>query len=633
MIHLIDISKSYGGQVLYDNITLSINDKEKIGLVGRNGHGKTTLFNLILGTVEPDSGTISIPKGYRIGHLEQHINFTQDTVLKEGCSKLPEEYKYDTWRVEKILFGLGFTKEDMERPPSTFSGGYQIRLNLAKVLISEPDLLLLDEPNNYLDIVASRWLISFLKGWQHELIVITHDRGFMDSFTTHTVGIHRGKVRKVRGTTDVLYEQIETEEEVYEKTRVNEENKRRQLTVFIDRFKAKARLASQVQSKMKMLEKMGEKEQLTKIDTLHFSFRALPFVSSKMTEIENVSFKYDTDKDNMLINNFTLTIGKHERICVIGKNGKGKSTLLKLIAQELYPVDGFVKYNPDIKLGYFGQPNLLRLTPKNSVIDEIMSVSETGSLQAARNIAGMLMFSDDHALKQVHVLSGGEKNRVMLAKIVMTPCHLLLLDEPSNHLDMDSSEALMDAIDDFDGSVVMVTHNERFLERLAKRLVVFDNNKVLLYEGGYRDFIENVGWSDEYEYEQEVVGQNNDKSSDALKSASLSQEDRKLIRKIKADARQVKSDLLKERDAVLKPLSKEINKVEKRIDTLEHELRMNDEALVKASMEQDIKLIAELPKRNKEVKAELDTLYSSFIKLAADLEKKTKEYDERVKNL
>jgi len=196
MIHLINITKSFGTQLLYDDITLSINSREKIGLVGKNGYGKTTLFNLILGNTQPDYGEISIPKNYRIGHLEQHINFTQDSVLKEGCLGLREEDKYDTWKVEKILSGLGFSKEDMNKNPSVFSGGYQIRLNLAKVLVAEPNLLLLDEPNNYLDIVASRWLLNFLRAWKNELVVITHDRGFMDSFTTHTVTIHRRKIRK-----------------------------------------------------------------------------------------------------------------------------------------------------------------------------------------------------------------------------------------------------------------------------------------------------------------------------------------------------------------------------------------------------------------------------------------------------
>ncbi|PIZ13168.1 MAG: ABC transporter ATP-binding protein [Elusimicrobia bacterium CG_4_10_14_0_8_um_filter_37_32] len=615
MIHLINITKSFGTQLLYDDITLSINSREKIGLVGKNGYGKTTLFNLILGNTQPDYGEISIPKNYRIGHLEQHINFTQDSVLKEGCLGLREEDKYDTWKVEKILSGLGFSKEDMNKNPSVFSGGYQIRLNLAKVLVAEPNLLLLDEPNNYLDIVASRWLLNFLRAWKNELVVITHDRGFMDSFTTHTVTIHRRKIRKLRGTTKKIHEQIETEESVYEKTRLNDENKRRQLTVFIDRFRAKARLAGQVQSKILALEKMDEKKQLEKIEKLDFSFNAIPFVSAQMLAAKEVSFSYD-GKEPYLIKDFSLNVGKKERICVIGKNGKGKSTLMNLLASELSPIKGTIKKNPGLKIGYFGQPNLLRLNPANTVLDEIMSASPSNSLQAARNIAGMLMFKEDNALKQVSVISGGEKNRVMLAKIVITPCQILLLDEPSNHLDMDSSEALMEAVNEFEGSVIMVTHNEMFLKGIAKRLIIFDEDKVTLYEGGYQDFLDRIGWRDEKDAQEETKV-----------SLQVKQDYHKTDGQSNEDIKITKANIIKERDAAIKPLRSEINKLEKSIINIEKELNLCVDILIKAIAHGNVGQITDNSKKHKYLKEELDSLYEKFDKLTSQYESKKKEFE------
>ncbi|EMN30574.1 ABC transporter, ATP-binding protein [Leptospira interrogans serovar Pyrogenes str. L0374] len=222
MIKISGLNKAFTTKVLFDDLNLSINRGEKVGLVGRNGHGKSTLFQVILGNVEADSGTISIPKGYKIGHLQQHLHFTKPTVLEECSLGLPEGEEYETWKVEKILSGLGFSEQDMEKNPNEFSGGYQIRMNLAKLLVSSPDMLMLDEPNNYLDIVTIRWLEEFLREWEGEIILVTHDRGFMDAVVTHTIAIHRTKAIKVQGDTDKLYNQINQSEEIYEKTRLNE---------------------------------------------------------------------------------------------------------------------------------------------------------------------------------------------------------------------------------------------------------------------------------------------------------------------------------------------------------------------------------------------------------------------------
>ncbi|PJZ52366.1 ABC-F family ATP-binding cassette domain-containing protein [Leptospira adleri] len=496
MIKISGLNKAFTTKVLFDDLSLTINRGERVGLVGRNGHGKSTLFQMILGNVEPDSGTISVPKGYKIGHLQQHLHFTKPTVLEECALGLPEGEEYETWQVEKILSGLGFSEADMERNPSEFSGGYQIRMNLAKLLVSAPDMLMLDEPNNYLDIVTIRWLEEFLREWEGEIILVTHDRSFMDAVVTHTVAIHRTKAIKVQGDTEKLYNQINQAEEIYEKTRLNEAKKRKQEEIFIAKFKAKASFASRTQSRVKKLEKQGEMKALEQIQDMELYFNSAPFAASQMLSAEDLSFSYD-GKEPFLIENFSISVGNRDRICIIGKNGKGKSTLLKMFAGENVPSRGTVKKHPILKEGYFGQTNKLNLNENATVVEEIMSSDKSCTEWQARNIAGGLMFSEDQALKKIKVLSGGEKSRVLLGKILVTPCHLLYLDEPTNHLDMQSCDSLIEAIDEFEGSVIMVTHNEMHLRAVATKLIVFDNDTIRIFDGSYEDFLNDVGWSDE----------------------------------------------------------------------------------------------------------------------------------------
>ncbi|MCB1157355.1 MAG: ABC-F family ATP-binding cassette domain-containing protein [Leptospiraceae bacterium] len=496
MIKMNGINKSFGGQTVFSDLNFSINRGEKVGLVGRNGHGKSTLLEMILGRVEPDSGNISIPKNYKIGHLEQHLKFSKPTVLEECSLGLPPGEEYETWQVEMILSGLGFSEADMQRHPDEFSGGYQIRMNLAKLLVSAPDMLMLDEPNNYLDIVTIRWLEEFLRSWEGEFILITHDRNFMDSVVSHVIAIHREKAIKVAGDTDKLYNQINTEEENYEKTRLNEAKKRKQEEQFIARFKAKASFASRAQSRVKKLEKMGEKKALDKIEDLELFFNSAKFEASRMLSAENISFSYD-GKEPYLIRDFSLTIERKERICIIGKNGKGKSTLLKLLAGELKPDNGNIYKHPILLEGYFGQTNKKVMNDDNTIYEEIKASDPDCTDYKARTIAGGLMFPDTMSLKKIKVLSGGEKSRVLLGKILVSPCHLLFLDEPTSHLDMQSCDSLIEAIDDFEGSVVMVTHDEMHLRAVATKLIVFDNNEIRIYPGTYDEFLSDVGWSDE----------------------------------------------------------------------------------------------------------------------------------------
>src|SRR3989338_4579990 len=310
MLKIQDLDKQYGAQILFEGASLQMTPGERLGLVGRNGHGKSTLFRIILGEEVADSGIITTPRGYRIGHLAQHLHFSKPTILEEGCLGLSVDEEHDHYKVERILFGLGFTEEDMARAPAEFSGGFQVRLNLAKALVSRPNLLLLDEPTNYLDIVSVRWIVTFLWEWENELIIISHDRDFMDSVTTHTAVIHRRKIRKVEGDTGKLYAQIALEEEIHEKTRANEEKRRKQVETFVNRFRAQATKASAVQSRIKMLEKMPTRDRLAKIADLDFKFHNAPFEAKTVLEAHGVSFHYDSKIH--LIRKLNLTIHAHD---------------------------------------------------------------------------------------------------------------------------------------------------------------------------------------------------------------------------------------------------------------------------------------------------------------------------------
>ena len=492
MLQINDLSLTFGGQELLDEISFNIHSGERIGLVGRNGSGKTTLFRLITGEVKPDEGRISLPKNYTIGYLKQHLKFSEPTVLLEACLGLPEEEKDQVWKAEKILTGLGFSDEEFHKSPLEFSGGFQVRLNLAKVLLSEPHLLLLDEPTNYLDIVSIRWFTRFLQRWPNELMLITHDRDFMNSVTTHTMSIHRRKVKKIEGDTAKLFEQIAVEEEVYEKTRRKEEKRREETIEFINRFRALAARASLVQSRIKALEKMGKKEELAKVMDLGFRFNSLEFPARQLLHVKDISFGYTPERT--LIKNLSLDIRKRDRICVVGKNGKGKSTLLRLLAGELKPQSGEITMHDNCRIGYFGQTNIERLNSNLTIEQELSKVRPDLKYSDIRRTCGAMMFPGDQALKPISVLSGGEKSRVSLGKILLSPTNLLLLDEPTNHLDVESCDSLIAALDDFPGAVIIVTHSEMFLHHLAQRLIVFNEDKAFVSEGTYQDFLDKVGW-------------------------------------------------------------------------------------------------------------------------------------------
>lgn len=391
MLQASQLRLAYGGQPLFEDVTFSLQKGERCGLIGRNGSGKSTLFRLIGGLETADGGTLAFPKNYRIGFLEQQIRFQRPTVLEEAALGLvcPDEL----YKAEAILFGLGFTDQMLSLSPDHLSGGYRLRLQLAKVLLSEPDCLLLDEPTNYLDILSIRFLAKFLQNWPGELLLISHDLQFLDRVTTHMMAIQRKKVVKIKGKSADLFRLIAEMEENYETARKNLEKKKAHLQSFVERFGAKATKAGQAQARVKMIQKLPELEKLKSLHNLDFSFHEAPFPGKKMVEASDIRFSYDPQAP--LIKGFSLAIEKGDRIAIIGKNGYGKSTLLSLLGGRLPPLQGTLWTSPQVSIGYFGQTSIEHLRSTLRIEEEIASANQNLNFTQIRSICGLMMFGGE----------------------------------------------------------------------------------------------------------------------------------------------------------------------------------------------------------------------------------------------
>jgi len=504
----------------------------------------------------------------------------------------------------------------MRRHPDEFSGGYQVRLNHAKVLVSEPNLLLLDEPTNYLDITSIRWLEGFLSTWPGELILITHDRSFMDKVVTHTLGIHRRKIRKLEGNTEKYYAQIAQDEEIYEKTRINDEKRKKEIELFITRFRAKARLANMVQSRVKTLAKMEKRDKLEAAKDLDFSFRHQPFPAKQALRVEGLEFGYAPGEK--LIEGLNLTVGAGDRICIIGKNGRGKTTLLKLLAGALSPDAGTVSYHPGAVTGLYEQTNVSTLVATRTVEEEVLYSDAGVERQLARNICGAMMFTGDSALKKIGVLSGGEKSRVMLGKLLARRVNVLLLDEPTNHLDMESCDALLAALDDFPGAVIMVTHNEMFLHALAEKLVIFQEGRTEAFDGTYGEFLEKIGW-------QEETAETADTGAPPDEPAAA--------RMTKKEARKKRSEILSEKNRIIKPMEKKMTSTEKEIERQEERLEILNRDLMAASEAGNGQEISRLSRELHACQSDIDAYFETLEQLMSEIEDRSAVFDRQLEEL
>jgi ATP-binding cassette subfamily F protein 3 len=536
MLRFTNITKRFGPKTLLKDISFAIHSREKIGLIGRNGYGKSTLLRLITGEDEPNMGEVHIPKGYKVGTLGQFLDFTAKTVrdeamiLKSPLSKdRPEEFPIEDsiqpWQAEKMLFGLGFSSDQLYQSPNQLSGGFQIRLQLAKLLLSDPDLLILDEPTNYLDIISIRWLEHFLQSWRKELLVVSHDQHFLEAVTTHTIAIHRQSIQKHNGSPSDLYRLINMQESSHEKTRLNAEKKAKKTEKFIREFRAGARSAGLVQSRIKMLAKQTQLKKIPPLPKIEFNFTGLPFQGDALGKMNNLSFGYEGQ--NTLFSNLSFTLEMGDKVAIIGPNGQGKSTLLNVLFEcsqkntplktlpleqderpkaesiknktVFKPKTGNIKYHNRTEVGYFSQLHKTSLEAEKTIFETLRSANSLVSDEEICKVCGNLLFRNDDRDKKISILSGGEKSRVNIGKILLEPHHVLLLDEPTNHFDLESVQALSKALKDFAGAIVFVSHDESLIHEVADKLIVFDEGDAFLYERTYAEFLREKGWSHEAE--------------------------------------------------------------------------------------------------------------------------------------
>ena len=530
MISIDSITVEFGGNALFENISFLIKEKEKIALIGRNGAGKTTLLKLIAGERSPTRGSISRPKNLTIGYLPQHIKVNDSKTVREETltafenifairaniatltaelnerddfdtaeyGKLIEELGYQNERLqmfdsdsieaetEKTLMGLGFRRTDFERRTSEFSGGWRMRIELAKILLRKPDLLLLDEPTNHLDIESINWLESFLKNSKSALLLVSHDKAFVDAVTTRTIEISLGKIYDYKANYSRYLELRAIDRENQIRAYENQQKLIADTQDFINRFRYKPTKAVQVQSRIKMLEKL-EPIQIEEVDNsrLNLRFPPPPHSGTISLDIENLTKAYG---EHTVLQNIDMQIRRGEKIAFVGKNGEGKTTLVKCIVGEL-DFMGSLRLGHNVKVGYFAQNQAATLDDSKTVFQTVDDIA-TGDIRTKlRNILGAFMFGGDDIDKRVAVLSGGERSRLAMIKLLLSPVNMLILDEPTNHLDISTKNVLKDAIRQFPSSAIIVSHDRDFLDGLVDKVYEFADKKIIEHIGGIGDFL------------------------------------------------------------------------------------------------------------------------------------------------
>lgn len=531
MISINALSVEFSAKSLFDNISYVINDKDRIALVGKNGAGKSTMLKIIAGLQQPTSGSVAVPAGVTIGYLPQHMitadGFTVLEEVRKAFSHIDEmhreldrlnaqlaertDYESESYHkliedmtglsdriamqasdnceaeMEKTLLGLGFVREDFNRPTSEFSGGWRMRIELAKLLLTKPDVLLLDEPTNHLDIESIQWLENFLITKAKAVVLVSHDRAFIDNVTHRTIEISLGKIYDYSVNyskyVELRKERIEQQMRAY----ANQQKQIADTEAFIERFRYKATKAVQVQSRMKQLAKIDRIE-VDEVDTSHLNLRFPPAPRSGDYPViaDNVGKAYGA---HQVFDYATFTIKRGEKVAFVGKNGEGKSTLVKCIMGEI-PFTGNLKIGHNVKIGYFAQNQASLMDETLTVFDTIDRVAVGDIRTKIRDLLGAFMFGGEASDKKVKVLSGGERTRLAMIKLLLEPVNLLILDEPTNHLDMKTKDILKQAIKDFDGTVIVVSHDREFLDGLVEKVYEFGGGKVTECLGGIYDFLE-----------------------------------------------------------------------------------------------------------------------------------------------
>ncbi|MBQ9639758.1 MAG: ATP-binding cassette domain-containing protein [Bacteroidales bacterium] len=532
MISINNLSVQFTGQSLFENVTFNINDKDRIGLVGKNGAGKSTLLKILCGRQQQESGTIIRAAGQTVGYLPQEMvpqgyksvreealtAFDHIMALEQEVKALEQEMTQRTdyesasythlierhtelneqvlmmgatgreEQVERILQGLGFRQEDFDRPVAEFSGGWQMRVELAKLLLRRPDFLLLDEPTNHLDIVSIQWLEHFLDSYAGTVVLVSHDRTFLDNVTTRTIEITAGRIYDYK-TNYSGYVQLMQERRASQMAQLTHQQREvAQIEAFIERFRYKATKAKQVQSRIKMLEKM----EMVNVDevsaeSIRFNFLPAPHSGKVVAEAKNLGKAYD---GHTVFDHIDFIISRGARLAFVGKNGEGKSTMAKILVGDIVDYTGEFRLGHQVQIGYYAQNQAAMLDGSKTVFQTIDDIATGDARPKVRSILGGFLFDEDDLDKRVAVLSGGEKARLALAKLLLSPSNLLVLDEPTNHLDMDSKDVLKNALLQYTGTLIVVSHDRDFLQGLTDTLYEFRDGSVREFRGDIFDFLE-----------------------------------------------------------------------------------------------------------------------------------------------
>ena len=604
MISIRNLSVEFSAKTLLDNISYVINRRDRIALVGKNGAGKSTMLKIIAGLQRPTSGSVDAPSDITIGYLPQHMT-TEDTCsvadearkafghirqmqerLDRLNAELAERTDYESAayaelidritalterlnmedgsggeaEIEKTLLGLGFNRSDFDRPTSEFSGGWRMRIELAKILLRRPDVLLLDEPTNHLDIESIQWLESFLVAKAGAVVLVSHDRAFIDNVTTRTIEISLGKIYDYNVNysryVELHRERIEQQMRAYQ----NQQKQIADTEEFIERFRYKATKAVQVQSRMKQLAKI-ERIEVDEVDTSRLNLRFPPAPRSGDYPViaEDVAKSYG---DHLIFSDVNFTIKRGEKVAFVGKNGEGKSTLVKCIMREI-PFDGSLRIGHNVKIGYFAQNQAQLLDPELTVFDTIDRVAVGDIRTKIRDILGAFMFGGEASDKKVKVLSGGEKTRLAMIRLLLEPVNLLILDEPTNHLDMSTKDILKQAIKDFDGTVIVISHDREFLDGLVEKVYEFGGGKVRECLGGIYEFLEKKKLDSLQQLERNV--------KTPVPEAAPAKPQPKTAEPDTAPSRKLSYEEKKERDRAINRAAKKVAEAEKDIADLEAE--------------------------------------------------------------
>ena len=590
MLTISGISKAYGPKELLSEASLQVNKGDRIGLVGPNGAGKSTLLKMVLSQVEPDSGTIQFQRGSVLGYLPQEMADVDDETVLELATGISDEHKslrrvviaesvkpetlgrsvedchqrfqeLDGYRLEalaaKVLIGLGFKNSDFSRPARDLSGGWIMRAHLARLLVQEPDLLMLDEPTNHLDLPSLRWLQAHLERYAGAIFLISHDREFLNRVVDSIVDVERSTLKRYRGNYDQFLVAKEAEDEQALAAYQNQQKEIDRLMLFVNRFRAKNTKAKQAQSKLKQVERMDKlKAPKSEDRSIQFSFPQPKRSGQRVINLKDVAHAYGQLE---VYRGLEFEVERGQCIGLVGPNGAGKTTLLKLLAGVEVLQSGERILGPNVDLGYFSQHRVETLDENSTVMAEALRTSKPVTETYARSVLGCFMFRGDDVFKQVKVLSGGEKSRLALVKLLLCPPNLLLMDEPTTHLDIDSVEALVFALKQFEGTLVFVSHDVHFLRSLAERVVHVEDGVLRHYHGDYDYYVEKSA----SDLEPPKNGRTQAKT--ASRQATVSSVSSKERRRQEAQERQKRSKILKAKQSKVERFEKQIIEIENRL--------------------------------------------------------------------